>query len=122
MRRTRCSGGRWPSADRVAAAKYTIGASHGSFLRPVGEGFHLHTLHWADEVASFAEVGGPTSRSRPAELSLAVRLIEDLAQSDFRPEQFADEYRQRFLVAVEQKRAGGNESTATPQVPPPTDD
>jgi non-homologous end joining protein Ku len=59
---------------------------------------------------------------RSAELNLAVRLIEDLAPPEFRPEQLADEYRQRFLAAVEQKRAGGTIPTAEPQSPPPTDD
>ena len=68
------------------------------------------------------EVERPDVAVRPAELNLAVRLIEDLAQSEFRPEQFADEYRQRFLAAVEQKRAGGTIPTAEPQAPPPTDD
>jgi DNA end-binding protein Ku len=109
--------------DRVAVAKYTMrGTPRLVLLRPVGEGFHLHTLHWADEVASFTEVERPDVAVRPAELNLAVRLIEDLAQSEFRPEQFADEYRQRFLAAVDQKRAGGTISTAEPQAPPPTDD
>ena len=109
--------------DRVAVAKYTMrGTPRLVLLRPVGEGFHLHTLHWADEVGSFTEVERPDVAVRPAELNLAVRLIEDLAQPEFRPEQFADEYRERFLAAVEQKRAGGTIPTAEPQAPPPTDD
>jgi len=109
--------------DRVAVAKYTMrGAPRLVLVRPVGEGFHLHTLHWADEVASFAEVERPDVAVRPAELSLAVRLIEDLAQPEFRPEQFADEYRERFLAAMERKRAGETLPTAEPQAPPPTDD
>lgn len=109
--------------DRVAVAKYTMrGAPRLVLVRPVGEGFHLHTLHWADEVASFAEVERPDVAVRPAELNLAVRLIEDLAQPEFRPEQFADEYRERFLAAMERKRAGETLPTAEPQAPPPTDD
>ena len=109
--------------DRVAVAKYTMrGRPRLVLVRPVGEGFHLHTLHWADEVASFAEVERPDVAVRPAELNLAVRLIEDLAQPEFRPEQFADEYRERFLAAMERKRAGETLPTAEPQAPPPTDD
>jgi DNA end-binding protein Ku len=109
--------------DRVAVAKYTMrGTPRVVLLRPVGEGFYLHTLHHADEVSSLAEVERPNVTVRPAELSLAVRLIEDLAQPEFRPEQYADEYRQRFLAAVERKRAGGTIETAEPQAPPPTDD
>jgi DNA end-binding protein Ku len=109
--------------DRVAVAKYTMrGAPRLVLVRPVGEGFHLHTLHWADEVASFTEVERPEVAVRPAELNLAVRLIEDLAQPEFRPGQFADEYRERFLAAMERKRAGETLPTAEPQAPPPTDD
>ena len=109
--------------DRVAVAKYTMrGAPRLVLVRPVGEGFHLHTLHWADEVASFTEVERPEVAVRPAELNLAVRLIEDLAQPEFRPGQFADEYRERFFAAMERKRAGETLPTAEPQAPPPTDD
>jgi len=109
--------------DRVAVAKYTMrGAPRLVLVRPVDEGFHLHTLHWANEVASFAEVERPDVAVRPAELNLAVRLIEDLAQPEFRPEQFADEYRERFVAAMERKRAGETLPTAEPQAPPPTDD
>jgi DNA end-binding protein Ku len=109
--------------ERVAVAKYTMrGTPRLVLLRPAGEGLHLHTLHWADEVASFAEMERPDVAVRPAELGLAVRLIEDLARPEFRLEQYADEYRQRFLAAVERKRAGGTIEAVEPQAPPPTDD
>jgi DNA end-binding protein Ku len=109
--------------DRVAVARYTMrGTPRVVLIRPVGEGFHLHTLHYANEVASFAEVERPDVTVRPAELTLAMRLIEDLAQPEFRPEQYADEYRQRFLRAVEVKRAGGTIPAGEPEAPPPTDD
>ena len=108
---------------RVGVAKYTMrGKQHLVLLRPVGEGFYLHTLYYADEVADFAEVERPDVKVKPGELDLAVRLIEDLAQADFSPEQYADEYRERVLAAVEQKRAGGTVEAREPQAPSPTDD
>ena len=108
---------------RVGVAKYTMrGKQHLVLLRPVGEGFHLHTLYYADEIADFAEVERPDVKVKPGELDLAVRLIEDLAQPDFSPEQYADEYRERVLAAVEQKRAGGTIEAREPQAPSPTDD
>ena len=108
---------------RVGVAKYTMrGKQHLVLLRPVGEGFYLHTLYYADEVADFAEVERPDVKVKPGELDLAVRLIEDLAQADFSPEQYADEYRERVLAAVEQKRAGGTIEAREPQAPSPTDD
>jgi DNA end-binding protein Ku len=108
---------------RVALATYAMrDKQHLVLVRPVGDGFHLHTLYYADEVANFAEVERPDPQVRPGELELAIRLIEDLGQPDFRPEQYADDYRQRVLAAVEQKRAGGAIEAPEPQAPPPTVD
>ena len=46
---------------RVAVAKYTMrGKQHLVLLRPVGEGFHLHTLYYADEVANSPRWNAPT--------------------------------------------------------------
>jgi DNA end-binding protein Ku len=108
---------------RVALATCRMrGKQHLVLLRPVGEGLQMHTLYYADEVADFGEVERPDVTLRPGELDLAVRLIEDLGHSDFRPEQYDDEYRQRVLAAVESKRAGGTVETPEPQAPPPTED
>ena len=109
--------------ERVALATHTMrGKQHLVLLRPVDDGLHLHTLYYADEVESFAEVERPDIAIRPGELDLAVRLIEDLAQSEVRLAQYADEYRQRVLAAIEHKRAGGTLDTTEPAAPPPTDD
>jgi DNA end-binding protein Ku len=108
---------------QVGLATYRIrGKQHLVLLRPVGEGFHMHTLYYADEVASFAEVERPDVTVRPGELELAVRLIEDLGHTEFRPEQYADDYRQRVLAAVESKRAGETIEVPEPQAPPATVD
>jgi non-homologous end joining protein Ku len=64
----------------------------------------------------------PGATVKPGEVELAVRLIEDLAAPDFWPEQYADEYRQRVLVAVRQKRAGGTIEGTEPPTPSPTVD
>src|SRR5215470_13698704 len=112
-------------ADRgqVALATYRMrGKQHLVLLRPVGEGFHMHTLYYADEVADFAEVERPDVTLRPGELELAVRLIEDLGHPDFRPDEYADDYRQRVLDAVESKRAGDTIETPEPEAPAPTED
>jgi DNA end-binding protein Ku len=108
---------------RVALATYRMrGKQHLVLLRPVGEGFYVHTLYYADEVADFGEVERPDVAVRPGELDLAVRLVEDLGQPDFQPDQYADEHRQRVLAAVESKRAGGTVETPEPEAPPPTED
>ncbi len=108
---------------RVALATYTMrGKSHLVLLRPVADGLHLHTLYYADEVASFAEVERPDASVRPGELELAVRLIEDLAQPEADLAQHTDEYRQRVLAAIEHKRAGGTLDAAELPAPAPTED
>ena len=108
---------------RVALATYTMrGKSHLVLLRPVGDGLHLHTLYYADEVANFAEVERPDAQVKPGELELAVRLIEDLAQPEADLSQHADEYRQRVLAAIEHKRAGGTLDASEPAAPVPTED
>jgi DNA end-binding protein Ku len=108
---------------RVALATYTMrDKQHLVLLRPVGDGFHLHTLYYADEVADFAEIERPEVPVKPGELDLAVRLIEDLAQPEVRLEQYADEHRKRVLAAVERKRAGDAIQAPEPQAPPPTED
>jgi DNA end-binding protein Ku len=108
---------------RVALATYTMrGKQHLVLLRPVGDGLHLHTLYYADEVEDFAEVERPDVAVRSGELDLAVRLIEDLASPEVRLDEYADEYRQRVLAAIEHKRAGGALDTTQPTAPPPTDD
>jgi DNA end-binding protein Ku len=85
-------------------------------------GFYVHTLYYTDEVADFGEVERPDVTLRPGELELAVRLVEDLGQPDFRLEQYTDDYRQRVLAAVESKRAGGTVDAPEPAAPPPTED
>lgn len=73
-------------------------------------------------MANFAEVERPDVKVKSGELELAVRLIEDLAQAEFRPAQYADEYRERVRAAVERKRTGGTIEAMEPQTPPPTVD
>jgi DNA end-binding protein Ku len=91
-------------------------------LRPVGDGLHLHTLYYAGEVVSFAEVERPDVAVKPGELDLAIRLIEDLARPEADLAPHVDEYRQRVLAAIEHKRAGGTLDAAEPAAPAPTED
>jgi DNA end-binding protein Ku len=108
---------------RVGVATYTMrGKSHLVLLRPVGEGLHLHTLYYAGEVSDFAEVERPDVALKPGEIDLAVRLIEDLANPEVEVSRYADEYRQRVLAAIEQKRGGGTLDTTAAPTPPPTAD
>ena len=69
----------------------------------------LETLLYHDEVTLPDDVEGlppaTTSRSRTASLKIARQLIESLS-TEFEPEQYRDDYREKVLELIEQKAAG----------------
>jgi len=106
------------STSRVALGRYTMkGKEHLIVLRPYAKGLMLHTLYYADEVKSADEFDRSVNEaSKDAELTLAKRLIDDLTQKKFEPEQYHDTYRERVLEAAHQK-AAGEEVTVTTGAP-----
>ena len=83
-------------------------------IRPFAEGLALHSLYYADEVRSFADVEqGAKATVKPAEATLARQLIEQLAVERFTPEQYRDHWRDRLQEAVDRKVAG--EVVAAPE-------
>ncbi len=105
-------------ADKVALAKHVLhGKEHLVILRPIEAGLVLHTAFFADEIRDTAEVDyGARVTLRDAEMTLAGKLIDELAADSFQPEKYTDEYRQRLLELVEAKVAG-QEITAAPAEP-----
>src|SRR5262249_45536597 len=70
-----------------------------------------------DEVRNFGEIDkGKSAKIKDGELELAVRLMEDLSNGDFKPEQYQDEYRQRVMDLVNQKVEGKEITAVGPQV------
>src|SRR5438128_8853524 len=106
-------------AKRVALAKFVMrGKENLVLIRPAREGRMLHTMYFADEVRNFDEISkGESAKINEAETNLAIRLIDELSNEEFRPEQFEDEYRQRVLELVEQKAQGKQITVAAPQAP-----
>ncbi|HVL65084.1 MAG TPA: Ku protein [Actinomycetota bacterium] len=76
--------------------------------------FVLETMHWPDEIraAAFEELDKKVE-IRDAEVKMARQLIQQLS-TEFRPEEFADEYRARLEELVEQKVEGA-EVTIAPE-------
>lgn len=68
--------------------------------------FVLETMHWPDEIrpAQFEELDKQIE-IRDAEVKMARQLIQQLS-TEFRPEEFLDEYRIRLEQLVEQKVEG----------------
>lgn len=104
--------------QQVAVAKYVMrGKENLVLIRPARGGLMLHRMYYADEVRDFGEIEKGTATTTDQELNLAVRLIEELSEPEFRPEGFHDEYRERVLTAINEK-AEGKEVAVQPKERP----
>jgi DNA end-binding protein Ku len=88
-------------------------------VRPYGkDGLVMHQLHYADEIKSFDEVPIKESKpAAPAEVKLAIQLIEQITNKDFEPEKYQDQVKTRMLELIE-KKVEGQEITAQPEAAP----
>ena len=102
-------------AQQVAVAKYVMrGKESLVLIRAAQDGLLLHTMLFADEVRSFADIDkGHSANVRDGELELALQLIRGLARDEFKPDQYKDEYRGRVMDMLERK-IEGREVTAAP--------
>jgi len=78
---------------RVALAKFVMrGKESLVLIRAAQHGLLLHTMFFADEVRSFADVDkGQSANVREGELELALQLIRGLARDEFKAEQYKDD-------------------------------
>jgi len=103
---------------RVALATFVMrGKENLVAIRAVDGVLILHTLFFADEVLPRPTVAR-VAQSRPEEVKLALRLIEDLAHDTFSPERYVDAYRRRVLEAAQTKAKGETISVETPAAEP----
>ena len=98
----RCAVGRWASR----------GKAHIVMLRPLGDMLTLQQLHFAADVRPASEIEIPKPEVKPAELTLAQRLIEQQAAERFDPGAYTDELRARIQAAIEKKVEGREISVA----------
>ena len=101
---------------RVALAQHVShGKEHLVLIRPYDGGLVMHEMYYADEVRAFSEI--PTDgavKLRDTETDLAKKLIEQLSASEFRPDQYRDEYRERLMEVVQKKVSGEEVTVAAP--------
>jgi len=104
-------------AGRVALAKFVMrGKENLVLIRAAKDGLMLHTMYFSDEIRDFGEVDkGNEAKVKPGELELAERLVGELSSPQFKPEQYADEYRGRVLEVVESKVEGREVTSRAPQ-------
>jgi DNA end-binding protein Ku len=103
----------------VALAKFVMrGKESLVLIRAAQDGLMLHTMYFADEVRSFAEIDrGQAARIRDGEMDLALKLIDGLSADAFNPDEFTDEYRQRVLDMIQAKVDGKEIITLTAEPP-----
>lgn len=101
----------------VGVARYSArGKQHVVMVRPFGEsGIMMHQMRYQDEIRSFDEVPlGENHTLADAELDLAIKIIEQIASDEFRPEEYSDEVKARVLSLIQQKVEGQEISVEAP--------
>ncbi|HKY32505.1 MAG TPA: Ku protein, partial [Candidatus Polarisedimenticolia bacterium] len=92
---------------RCAIASWAArGKQYLVLVRPFQGGLILEQLHYADELRSFDEVERPDAKVTDAELSLAERLIEQIAVEKFEPQKYEDAVKKRMAQVIAQKVEG----------------
>ena len=92
---------------RSALAKWAArGKMYIVMVRAMEKGLVMQVLHYADEVRPISEVPIGDTAVKDAELKLAVQLVEQIAAEEFRPENYEDGVRKRYLEAIQRKVEG----------------
>ena len=98
---------------RTALAKWAArGKMYIVMVRAMEKGLVMQVLHYADEVRPITEVPIGDTAVKDAELKLAVQLVEQIAAEEFRPENYEDGVRKRYLEAIQRKVEGQEVATA----------
>jgi len=108
MRRTKLS-----ALGRYAAR----GKQYLVLLSPMRNGMVMEQLHYAHEVRTMDEVPIPSGEVKEQELKLAVNLIEQLKNEEFKPDQYKDDVRERVLELIQRKVEGEDITEAVEEAP-----
>src|SRR6478609_7829619 len=109
-------------AGKVAIARVVLRSKEQLVaIRPAGAGLMMETMIFADEVVPPEEIEDlPEEKELKVsdrELKMARQLIDSLT-SEWEPEQYHDEYREKVLDLIERK-AQGEEIAVQPEAPKP---
>jgi len=103
---------------RAALAKYAArGKDYLVLLRPFEEGLVMQQLRYPDEIRSFSEVPVGDAEVKPAELQLALQIIEQIAADKFKPADYEDHQKQRMWELIERKIEGQDIVAAPDEAP-----
>jgi DNA end-binding protein Ku len=94
-------------SGRCALAKWAWKArQHVVQIRAAEGGLVLQQLLYADEVRSLKDLDIEKVDVTPAELQLALQLIDQVSADGYDPAQYVDEEKKRILAAIDNKIAG----------------
>lgn len=103
--------------QKVAIARVVMRTKeHLVAVRPVGGVLAMTTLLYHDELVDQADLEVPEAAPSEKEMTMAQQLIDALT-TDFDPEKYHDDYRERLLKVIESK-AEGKEIVAPPRKEP----
>ncbi|MDM0002757.1 Ku protein [Variovorax sp. J22P240] len=101
-------------SGRCALAKWAWkGKQYVVQVRAAEDGLVLQQLLYANEVRSLEDLDIELTEPTPAELKLALQLIDQISQDSYDPTMFEDEEKKRILAAIDAKIAG-QEVVASP--------
>jgi DNA end-binding protein Ku len=103
---------------RIALAKWAArGKMYLVLIRPYENGLIMQQLLYPDEIKQFDEVPVGDADIKESELKLATQLIGQIASDEFKPEQYEDEVKRRYLAAI-QRKVEGQEITTVAHAEP----
>jgi DNA end-binding protein Ku len=106
--------------ERAAIARWAArGKQYLVLIRPFEDGLLLQQLRYPDEIKSFEEVERAKVTLKPAELNLAVQLVEQISSDAFHPEHYRDAVHDRIEAAI-QRKVEGQEAIAIETSAPAT--
>jgi DNA end-binding protein Ku len=98
---------------RAALAKWAArGKQYLVLIRPVDKGLVMQQLLYKDEVRPISEVPIEDAEVKEPELKLATQLIEQIANDEFKPENYEDDVKKRYHEAIQRKVEGQEVVTA----------
>lgn len=102
---------------RAALGQYAArGKQNLVLIRPWDGVLVMEQLYYADELRTPKEVPLGEGETNPAELKLAIQIVEQGATDEFKPQAYEDTVRKRVKEAIERKVEEGQEITTEPEI------
>jgi DNA end-binding protein Ku len=108
-------------SQRVGLARVVIHTKqHLAALVPAGPALVLNLLRWSDDIRTWEDLTLPAAGVKASglserELKMAEQLIDDMSEP-FKPEKFADRFKEQVMALVEKKaKAGETETVIEPE-------